>query len=134
MELSSGTKSLSQCTPVRHIHTLPFDSHSHIPDATLMLVGSQVTFITRFFLSRNIRIARDRVWAQTVASRGYGADFWGPYVEEWDAPPVVEDSFERRFTQKWLGGWIGRFVVKRGAYDVGLLCVAGICTELSSWL
>ncbi|GLB43805.1 hypothetical protein LshimejAT787_1403170 [Lyophyllum shimeji] len=82
--------------------------------AALLLLGSQITYILRFFLSRNIRIARDRAWTQTVVSRGKGPDFWQPYVEEWDVPPVVrlEPAWER-FVKRWLGGWVGLFVVRR---------------------
>ncbi|PPQ87727.1 hypothetical protein CVT24_008416, partial [Panaeolus cyanescens] len=67
--------------------------------------------ILRFFLSRNIRIARDRAWDQTVASRGKGPEFWRGYVEEWEEPPrvgVEKDGMIKRL----LGGWVGVFVVK----------------------
>jgi hypothetical protein len=57
--------------------------------ATIVFLSSQVTFIFNFFLSRNLRIARERAWQQTVASRGKGPTFWQPYVEEWDVPPKV---------------------------------------------
>jgi hypothetical protein len=80
-----------------------------------MIVGSQVTYILRFFLSRNIRIARDRAWDQTVASRGKGPDFWQPYVEEWEHPPRLNvESKQNKFIEKRLGGWFGLFIVKRG--------------------
>ncbi len=56
-----------------------------------------------------MRVARDRAWDQTVASRGKGPSFWQPYVEEWDNPPVVQKSrIERLF-----GSWFAAFVVKR---------------------
>ena len=88
-------------------------------DAAVVIVASQVTYILRFFLSRNIRIARDRAWAQTVASRGKGADFWQPYVEEWENPPSVDsNSMTNRFINKRLGGWFGLFLIKRSM----LLC------------
>jgi hypothetical protein len=45
-------------------------------DAAVLLLGSQITYILRFFLAKNIHIARDRAWEQTVASRGKGPDFW----------------------------------------------------------
>ena len=77
-------------------------------------MGSQVTYILRFFLSRNLRIARDRAWAQTVASRGKGPDFWQPYVEEWQNPPSIRSN---QFVNKWLGGWFGLFVVKRSMFS-----------------
>ncbi|KAF8079403.1 hypothetical protein FPV67DRAFT_1405545 [Lyophyllum atratum] len=82
--------------------------------AAVLLVGSQITYILRFFLSRNIRIARDRAWTQTVASRGKGPGFWQPYVEEWDVPPPVRrpPGWER-LVRRWFGGWVGLFIVKR---------------------
>ncbi|KIM38279.1 hypothetical protein M413DRAFT_249073 [Hebeloma cylindrosporum] len=92
-------------------YKVPFNVHTY---AALMIVGSQLTYILRFFLSRNIRIARDRAWDQTVASRGKGPDFWQPYVEEWEHPPRLDlDSKTHKFVEKWLGGWFGLFIVKR---------------------
>ncbi|KAG6914270.1 hypothetical protein DXG01_001347 [Tephrocybe rancida] len=83
-------------------------------DAAVLLLGSQITYILRFFLARNINIARTRAWSQTVASRGKGPEFWQPYVEEWDRPPVVlfENTWET-FVKRWLGGWVGLFIVRR---------------------
>ncbi|PPQ92482.1 hypothetical protein CVT25_010427 [Psilocybe cyanescens] len=90
---------------------VPFSLYTY---ATIMILGSQVTYILRFFLSRNIRIARDRAWDQTVASRGKGPDFWKPYVEEWEAPPDLNiETKQDKLVKKWLGGWFGLFVVKR---------------------
>ncbi|KAH9889928.1 hypothetical protein C8Q73DRAFT_653332 [Cubamyces lactineus] len=65
---------------------MPFDLPTY---ATLFFLSSQVSAIIYFFLSRNIRIARERAYDQTIASRGKGADWWRPYVEEWDNPPRV---------------------------------------------
>jgi len=65
-----------------------------------------------FFLSRNIRIARQRAWDQTVASRGKGADFWQPYVEEWEFPPVVNDRPWGKL-DKLVQGWFLRMVVRK---------------------
>ncbi|KAG6887468.1 hypothetical protein C0995_014997 [Termitomyces sp. Mi166 len=82
--------------------------------AAILLLGSQITYILRFFLARNIHIARIRAWDQTVASRGKGPDFWQPYVEEWDTPPVItSESFWETLVKRWLGGWFGLFVVRR---------------------
>ena len=87
-------------------------------DAAVLIVASQVTYILRFFLSRNIRIARDRAWAQTVASRGKGPDFWQPYVEEWQNPPSLDSNSKmNQFVNKQLGGWFGLFVVKRSTFS-----------------
>ncbi|PPQ76580.1 hypothetical protein CVT26_012820 [Gymnopilus dilepis] len=92
-------------------YKVPFSLYTY---ATIMTVGSQVTYILRFFLSKNIRIARDRAWDQTVASRGKGPDFWRSYVEEWDNPPKLEVQTPwEKFVDKSLGGWFGLFIVKR---------------------
>ncbi|KAG6879124.1 hypothetical protein C0992_005011 [Termitomyces sp. T32_za158] len=62
-----------------------------------------------------MHIARTRVWSQTVESRGKGPDFWQPYVEEWDNPPVIpSEPFWETMVKRWLGGWVGLFVVRRG--------------------
>jgi len=90
-------------------YKVPFGVHTY---AAMLTVGSQVTYILRFFLSRNIRIARERAWVHTVASRGKGPDFWQPYVEEWDVPPVVDVTPQGRF-KTTLSGWVGTIVIKR---------------------
>lgn len=77
-----------------------------------MFISSQFTFILKFFLSRNLRIARDRAWDQTVKSRGKSDDFWEPYIEEWEVPPIV-DTREWKW-QKFLGPWIARFIFHKG--------------------
>lgn len=79
----------------------------------ILLLGAQVTYIITFFLSRNIRIARQRAWDQTVASRGKGPDFWKPYVEEWDIPPIVDESIGARVSST-MGIWAIGVVVKKG--------------------
>ncbi|KDR86127.1 hypothetical protein GALMADRAFT_219127 [Galerina marginata CBS 339.88] len=88
-------------------YKVPFSLYTY---ATIMILGSQVTYILRFFLSRNIRIARDRAWDQTVASRGKGPDFWQPYVEELQNPPQIDAETK---LERWLGGWFTLFFVKR---------------------
>ena len=76
-------------------------------------MASQVTPILYFFLSRNIRIARSRAYAQTIVSRGKGPDFWKPYVEEWDNPPPVKKSALGRFAASSFG----RILVKRRCFN-----------------
>ena len=65
-----------------------------------------------FFLSRNIRTARERAWDQTIASRGKGADFWRPYVEEWDHPPLVKPG--KWGWSRFMSGPVGSIVAKCG--------------------
>jgi hypothetical protein len=75
------------------------------------LVGSQVTGIISFFVARNIRVARQRVWDQTVASRGKGPDFWQPYVEEWDSPPIVNERRGR--LDRMFKMWFWKLIIQK---------------------
>jgi hypothetical protein len=79
--------------------------------ATLIILSSQITFLLKFFLSRNLRTAREHAWGQTIASRGKGPSFWQPYVEEWDLPPTVDIN-------QWMGfekakSKLVRFAIKK---------------------
>ncbi|KAG8923327.1 hypothetical protein FRC01_012888 [Tulasnella sp. 417] len=86
-------------------YTIPLATY-----ATFIFMSSQITGIIKFFLSKNLVIAKTRAWDQVVASRGKGPDFWGPYVEEWERPPKVQiGGFE---WEKWVGGWIGRYIIR----------------------
>ncbi|KIJ66628.1 hypothetical protein HYDPIDRAFT_129676 [Hydnomerulius pinastri MD-312] len=89
--------------------SLPFGISTYV---TVLLIGAQLTSILTFFISRNIRIARQRAWDQTVASRGKGPDFWQPYVEEWDTPPVVKEGFGTRVSNA-MGLWVVGMVVRK---------------------
>ncbi|KAL1667502.1 hypothetical protein GGF50DRAFT_112230 [Schizophyllum commune] len=110
-------------------YKVPFNVHTY---AAILLLGSQISAILNFFLYKNIRIARDRAWDLTVASRGKGPDFWWPYVEEWDNPPPV-DPDHRSFSEKWLGGFFGRYVVRKViTVPFALYPVVGILA--SAWL
>jgi len=80
--------------------------------ATVMFLSSQFTYILQFFLSRNLRIARERAWAQTVKSRGKSDDFWVPYVEEWEVPPRVD--IKQPQWEKLIGPWAVRFLFRKG--------------------
>ena len=135
MTPSSGTRSPSTCIPVSHIALFlirPTHSLTTSPDAAILLLGSQISAILNFFLYKNIRIARDRAWDLTVASRGKGPDFWWPYVEEWDNPPRV-DPDHRSFSEKWLGGFFGRYVVRKAIMvPFALYPVVGILA--SAWV
>lgn len=84
--------------------------------ATLIAIGDQVNLILNFFLRKNIAIAKQRVWEQTVASRGKGPSFWKAYVEEWDRPPVVV----KPGWGAWLSGSTAQFVIRRGEHSQSL--------------
>ncbi|KAK2462459.1 hypothetical protein APHAL10511_005429 [Amanita phalloides] len=87
---------------------IPFNVHTY---AAIVLVGTQITWMLRFFLSKNLRISRERAWTQTVASRGKGTDFWQPYVEEWENPPKVKSKKEMRL-QRFLSSGLGLSAVR----------------------
>ncbi|KAI0030973.1 hypothetical protein K488DRAFT_53084 [Vararia minispora EC-137] len=70
-------------------YAVPFDLATY---ATYVSLATQASSIIYFFMARNLRIARTRAWEQTVASRHKSADFFGPYVEEWNNPPVVDED------------------------------------------
>ncbi|THH28668.1 hypothetical protein EUX98_g5513 [Antrodiella citrinella] len=83
--------------------------------------------ILTFFLSRNLRIARDRAWDQTLQSRGKGPAFWKPYVEEWDHPPSVKGH-------GWsiaglMGSLAGRWAIKLTLSPLHLVPVFGIAAS-----
>ncbi|KAG1805178.1 uncharacterized protein BJ212DRAFT_1392538 [Suillus subaureus] len=77
---------------------LPFSISTYV---TILLVGSQVTSIISFFVARNIRIVRKRVWDQTVASRG----------KEWDSPPVVNERWGR--LDRMLKMWFWKAIIQK---------------------
>jgi len=114
MTRSSVTKCRSVSTLVRQCLFAVVCRVNPPSDAAAVLVGNQITTILRFFLSKNIRIARDRAWDQTVASRGKGTTFWQPYVEEWENPPKINVDKSERMVKKVFGSWFGLFMVKRG--------------------
>ncbi|KAG8723886.1 hypothetical protein FRC09_001354 [Ceratobasidium sp. 395] len=73
------------------------------------LEGGLVPEFYTFFLSKNIRIARDRAWDQTLVSRGKGSEFWGSYVEEWQKPPRADPTPPK--WEKWMGNRILRIEI-----------------------
>ena len=79
--------------------------------ATLLFLGDQITGILYFFLSRNLRIARERAWDQTLASRGKPAEFWGAYVEEWQKPPRADPAPPK--WEKWVGNTMIRIAISK---------------------
>ncbi|CAL1693789.1 unnamed protein product [Somion occarium] len=91
--------------------------------ATIVFLSSQLTAILTFFLSRNIRVARDRVYDQTIASRGKGPDFWKPYVEEWDQPPKPKKSSG---LSVFASSFVGRMLITLALAPLHLVPVVGI--------
>ncbi|CED84787.1 hypothetical protein [Phaffia rhodozyma] len=83
--------------------------------ATIFLLSSQFWYILRFFLSKNISIARARAWSQTVESRGKPDTFWGEYVEEWVSPPMDKAAKARKkaWLRKFAVGYVGKFILHK---------------------
>ncbi|SRR6266550_2278264 len=97
------------------------------PDAAILFVGSQITWMLRFFLSKNLRISRERAWTQTVISRGKGPEFWQSYVEEWETPPKIEKSNMPKFLSSPLGLSVVRSELLAGACAVLLISILKQC-------
>ncbi|KAI0754700.1 hypothetical protein C8Q80DRAFT_1094824 [Daedaleopsis nitida] len=106
---------------------MPFDLPTY---ATLFFLSSQVSAVIYFFLSRNIRIARERAYDQTIQSRGKGTGWWQPYVEEWEHPPRVKPV-------KWgwgvfMSGPVSRIVAKLIALPLNFIPLAGMF--IAAWI
>ncbi|KAF8323956.1 hypothetical protein DL93DRAFT_2070105 [Clavulina sp. PMI_390] len=80
--------------------------------ATCLFLSSQIQLMMRFFMGKNLRIARDRAWNLTLASRGKEPTFWGPYVEEWRQPPSVGVQSQARW-EKFITSGIGRLIIRK---------------------
>ena len=98
--------------------------------ATMIFLTSQMSGIIRFFLSKNLRIAKvlpprsryissddsqDRAWELTIVSRGKPKDFWGPYTEEWQIPPKLQGGEDGGvgILERWMGKWWARLIINR---------------------
>lgn len=55
---------------------------------TISLVLGQINYLLNLFLIRKIKKTRSKVYNFTIESRAKEADFWIPYVEEWEHPPI----------------------------------------------
>jgi hypothetical protein len=129
-QVSLGTTSPLACPHVRpstssHPSDYVLPTLTLIPsciDAAIFYLSTQLTSILSYFLSRNMRVARERIYAQTVASRGKGPDFWGPYVEEWADPPKMRMGSDGKAVRKGMSAkvarmmstFVGRVVLKNG--------------------
>ncbi|WVQ82753.1 hypothetical protein IAT38_004885 [Cryptococcus sp. DSM 104549] len=78
----------------------------------LLILLPQLSSILRFFVYKNLKLARSRAYALTVSSRGKPREFWSQrYIEEWAQPPfpsagdLDRDGKRTRRNAKWLS-WI----------------------------
>ena len=95
-------------------------------DTHILILLPQISSILRFFVYKNLRLARSRAYALTVSSRRKPAEFWSQasrpsveidamlteqgYIEEWAQPPAVPPGAvvkggHRSQEAKWIG-WI----------------------------
>lgn len=81
------------------------------PDTHLLILLPQISSILRFFIYKNLKIARSRAYALTVSSRRKPAEFWSQgYIEEWVSPPrpplgVSVQGDHKSKEAKWIS-WI----------------------------
>ncbi|TYJ52735.1 hypothetical protein B9479_006669 [Cryptococcus floricola] len=77
----------------------------------LLMLLPQLSSILRFFIYKNLKLARSRAYALTVSSRGKPREFWSQgYIEEWAQPPVMTGTIDKngkrmRQSSVWLS-WI----------------------------
>ncbi|KAK8866100.1 hypothetical protein IAR55_001251 [Kwoniella newhampshirensis] len=89
----------------------------------LLILLPQLSSILRFFIYKNLKLARSRAYALTVSSRGKPHEFWSQgYIEEWAKPPRTRsgelDRNGRRVradTQwiSWLLWWPTQLVLRK---------------------
>ncbi|KAE9402694.1 hypothetical protein BT96DRAFT_1017440 [Gymnopus androsaceus JB14] len=91
------TRGTERCCPLQ---MQPFSSCPNKP------LSSSASFSTR-----NIRIARDRAWNQTVLSRGKGESFWQPYVEESELEAEGESQHSKRKLEVHPARWYDSLVL-----------------------
>ncbi|KIL71125.1 hypothetical protein M378DRAFT_154587 [Amanita muscaria Koide BX008] len=127
--LSNSPRLAGLTTDTLFSFQLPFDVHTY---AALLVLGSQVTWMLRFFLSKNLRLSRERAWSQTVASRGKGPDFWQPYVEEWESPPNISRSRKEKLFRRFLSSFFGITFVKYLLLPLNLYPFIGLA--VIAWL
>lgn len=108
---------LSKSPRLQSLFTIPYITSMFTVQtwATMIFLTSQMSGIVRFFLSKNLRIAKDRAWDLTIASRGKPKDFWGPYAEEWQIPPTIRGGQGGGVgvLERWMGKWWARLVINR---------------------
>ncbi|WVN89115.1 uncharacterized protein L203_104331 [Cryptococcus depauperatus CBS 7841] len=78
----------------------------------LIILLPQISSILRFFIYKNLKIARSRAYSLTVSSREKPREFWSQeYIEEWAQPPQItpgdldKNGKRVRTNAKWIS-WI----------------------------
>ncbi|GAA5961832.1 hypothetical protein JCM3765_004088 [Sporobolomyces pararoseus] len=99
----------------KNIHDAQLLGVSPVQYTAWMLVLGQVSLLVEWKLKRELKKSREEVYDRTVQSRGKPLEFWGPYVEEWKAPPFerAKRSAERQSFYKKLTSPIFRMLVLR---------------------
>ncbi|WVF70297.1 hypothetical protein IAT40_005086 [Kwoniella sp. CBS 6097] len=89
----------------------------------ILILLPQLSSILRFFIYKNLKIARSRAYALTVSSRKKPHEFWSQgYIEEWAQPPRPRhgdvDSNGRRVRRdaqwiSWLLWWPTQLILRK---------------------
>ncbi|WVQ97608.1 hypothetical protein IAU59_004722 [Kwoniella sp. CBS 9459] len=89
----------------------------------LLILLPQLSSILRFFIYKNLKLARSRAYALTVSSRRKPLEFWSQgYIEEWAQPPKPRhgdvDKNGRRVRRdaqwiSWLLWWPTQLVLRK---------------------
>ncbi|KAH8108926.1 hypothetical protein DFH11DRAFT_1731495 [Phellopilus nigrolimitatus] len=77
-------------------------------DTALLLLSNQPPATLCFFLSTNMRIARDRAWEHTARSRGKGPECWARMRRNMPCPRTSKVGSGSAESARTLGGLLLR--------------------------
>lgn len=83
--------------------------------AALVFVLGQCHAIMEFWMRRKLRACRNKAYEATVLSRGKPAEWWTPYVEEWEEPPIekaIKNSQKQKLYIRLASPLIRIFILK----------------------
>lgn len=104
-------------------------SHLLTPDTHVMWLLPQLSRILKFFIKKNLKIARARAYNLTVTSRRKPAEFWSKgYYEEWAVPPQPTPEQARMWSARkqskpwvsWMLWWPSQMLIKQCRCDGGV--------------
>ena len=83
--------------------------------AAMMFVLGQCHTIMEFWLRRKLRKFRNTAYEATVLSRGKPQEWWTPYYEEWDDPPMekaIKNSQKQKLYIRLASPFIRIFILR----------------------
>lgn len=99
----------------RDSRVLGFGLPSLTTFAAMIFVLGQCHTIMEFWLLKKLRKFRNTAYESTVQSRGKPQEWWTPYFEEWDNPPVeraMQNSKKQKLYIRLASPFIRRFILR----------------------